>query len=282
MPNAIKTPAGRKKSVRPSGQRTATTSAPSKVPALPKQESPASAIGATLKRLLTGGEGHDSLVVAIAYELGLDIIEGRFKPGDCLNTVDLARRFKTSRTPVREALSLLEKQSLADISPRRRARVHAASPQEVGNIYDLRAAMHALVAELVAIRASEDDLARLRERLQTMREVALAKDVNGYFTANMAFHETATEVCRNPFLKRSIESLGLITYQLRHETLSDLGRIQHSLEDHIQLMRAFEDRNPTLAATLIRSNILRAVKILQEKSLAASEAAATSASKRSA
>jgi len=249
------------------------------LPAL-AEASPAHAIGATLKRLLTGGEGHDSLVVEIAYELGLDIIEGRLRPGDCLNTVDLAHRFKTSRTPVREALSLLEKQSLADIPPRRRARVHTVSLEEVRNIYDLRAAMHALVAELVALRADAEDLSSLRERLEAMRKSAQAQDVNGYFIANMAFHETATEVCRNPFLKRSIESLGLITYQLRYKTLSDLKRIQHSLEDHTQLMRAFEDRNPTLAATLIRSNILLGLKILQEKGVAVADTVSAPGSKR--
>lgn len=218
----------------------------------------------TLRRLLTSDGQSESLVISIAYELGLDIIEGRLKAGDDLNSVDLAERFSISRTPVREALALLEKQGLVEVPPRRRPRVRNPGIREIRNIYEIRAAMHALVCELVAQRATDEDLALLKQRFDAMREASESGNMHEYFLANMAFHDATTEICRNPMLQRSLDLLGLTTFNLRHQTLSQPGRIQQSLEDHAFLMRAFETRDPTLAASIIRSNIHTALKVLEE------------------
>jgi DNA-binding GntR family transcriptional regulator len=227
-----------------------------------------SAVAATLRRLLSHDSQHDSLVVSMAYELGLDIIEGRLRAGDDLNSVELAQRFSTSRTPVREALALLERQGMVEVPPRRRPRVRGASMEEMRNIYEVRAAMHALVCELVAQRASDDDIGLLRDSLDSMRAAAEEGDVHGYFLANMAFHDITLQACGNPLLQRTLDSLGLSTFNLRYQTLSQPGRIAQSLEDHSMLMRAFEDHNPVLAASIIRNNIQAALKVLQDTATA--------------
>ena len=72
-----------------------------------------------LQRSMAGGSIADEIAVAVATE----IIEGRLSPGDDLNSVDLARMFSTSRTPVREALLMLEREGFVEIAARRRPRV---------------------------------------------------------------------------------------------------------------------------------------------------------------
>src|SRR5258708_12955872 len=69
----------------------------------------------------------DSLVGSIAEWIGLAIIEGRLQPGDDLISLDLSRQFHTSRTPIREALLLLEREGLVTILPHRRASVTRVS-----------------------------------------------------------------------------------------------------------------------------------------------------------
>src|SRR5688572_19053087 len=63
-----------------------------------------------------------SIVDDIVLAIGTDIIEGRLKPGDDLNSVELARTFGSSRTPVREALLTLEREGFVELSARRRPR----------------------------------------------------------------------------------------------------------------------------------------------------------------
>src|ERR1700722_8989583 len=86
------------------------------------------------------------------------IIEGRLQPGDDLNSVDLAKRFNVSRTPVREALFVLNRERLVDWSPRRRPRVSSMSLTEVREIYQLRVLLYGQVSLAIVEHATADDI----------------------------------------------------------------------------------------------------------------------------
>lgn len=203
-----------------------------------------------------------SLVVQIACDIAQAILEGRLGPQDDLNTVTLARQYQTSRTPIREALLLLQKQGLVEIPPRRRPRVAAADISQAQEIYPVRAALHALVAELAAANATQEGLTLLRDRFEDMRRAAEQGDEEEYFFANLEFHEAMSEVCRNPTAQATLATLGLRTYQFRRVSLGLAGRRDQSLEDHLRLVRAIEDRDPALAGALMRANILGAMRAL--------------------
>ena len=81
-----------------------------------------------LVRSLGVDDRGDSLVAQIAGDVGLRIIEGELLPGDEVNSVDLAKQFGTSRTPVREALLMLEKHRMVEVPARRRPRVNCRTP----------------------------------------------------------------------------------------------------------------------------------------------------------
>ncbi|MGI8780402.1 MAG: GntR family transcriptional regulator [Solirubrobacteraceae bacterium] len=216
-----------------------------------------------LAGLLRLDDRRDSLVAAISEWVGRGIIEGRLRPGDDLNSVELARRFNTSRTPVREALMLLEKEGLVEIRARRRPRVAHATLDVVREIYAIRANLHGLVAERVASFADERSVAELRALVETMGAAADEDDVDRYFWANVAFHERAAEAADNPTLQRILDSLGLRVLQLRHRSMSLPNRMHQSIEDHRRLVRAFEERDALLANALARSIVLGALVALE-------------------
>ena len=91
------------------------------------------------------------LVTEIFNDIVIDIVEGRLLPGDSLNSVDLARRFGTSRTPVREALSVLERLGVIVVPPHRRPYATPLTLKQVKDLYDLRASLFALVSELLSL-----------------------------------------------------------------------------------------------------------------------------------
>lgn len=198
----------------------------------------------------------NSLVGFIAEWIGLAIIEGRLAPGADLNSVDLSTQFSTSRTPVREALMLLAKEGLVEIAPRRRPRVATLSPAEVREIYQVRASLYALVAELIVASASDDTITTLQGHLDQMEEAAGAGDLARYFWANVAFRDAETAICGNGQVGRMLDSLMLRTLQLRHFSLSLPGRMEQSLADHRRLLRAYQERDAALAVALKRSIVL--------------------------
>src|SRR3954470_16351478 len=130
---------------------------------------------------LRGSEGRSSLAFAIFQELAISIVEGRLPPGEEVNSADLARRFNTSRTPVREALLLLEREGLVIVPPRRRPYVSPVAISQVREIYEIRASLYALVSELVVERATDDEVFGLLSWQAMLQRDADAGDVDAYF-----------------------------------------------------------------------------------------------------
>jgi DNA-binding GntR family transcriptional regulator len=206
---------------------------------------------AELARLLKLAERREPAVTQVATWVGLGIIEGRLQPGEDLNSVDLARRFGSSRTPVREALMLLEQEGLVEMRARRRPRVASFTLERVREIYFIRGHLLALVGRLVVERATDADRAELRERLGRMASHAGAGDIDGYFWGHVGIQERMTEIAGNGTLKGILDSLALRTLVLRHASLAQPGRLSASLADQFRIFDAIDAGDAELAAILL-------------------------------
>jgi DNA-binding GntR family transcriptional regulator len=218
-----------------------------------------------LERLLRLRDRREPLVAQIAEWVGAGIIEGRLEPGQDLNSVELSRRFDTSRTPVREALMLLEQEGLVEMKARRRPRVAAPSLQDIRDIYQVRRQLLAMLAGLLVERATDAELAELRARVERMRKVADSGDVDGYFWAHVQLQERMTEVVGNATLKQILDSLALRTLMLRHLGLTRAGRLACSIDDQERLLQACEERDGELASALIAGATVRALRAVEEQ-----------------
>lgn len=179
----------------------------------------------------------------ICNELALDVVEGRLAPGQELNSVDLATRFETSRTPVREALLRLESEGIVTSRPRRRTEVFKPTLAQVRDIYHLRAHLHILVSELVVERASDEQIAVLESWQEVCASDVRNEDNNAYFWHNIAARNAELHFSANQELERMLRSLGLRTLQLRHLSLSLPGRANASSRRHGQLVAAYRRRD---------------------------------------
>lgn len=214
-------------------------------------------------RIVADRHDRPSLVSTLACEIGLEIIEGVRNPGDDLNSVDLSIQYATSRTPIREALMLLEKEGLVDIPPRRRPRVKKLDWSEIQEIYKARAMLHQLVVREVALSATPDQQAVLAAQVEVMRQACARDDNAAYLWANVEFHEKNTQMANNRTVKRILDSLLLRTLPLRRVSLSHQQGMARSCEDHLYLIRAYADRDASLAAAIIHSNHMNALKRLE-------------------
>lgn len=215
-----------------------------------------------ISRIVAGRHDRPSLVAKIACDIGSEIIQGQFHPGDDLNSVELSRRFKTSRTPIREALVLLEKEGLVDIPPRRRPRVKILTVDEIKDIYEARAALFALMGQAVALHATRQDIVNLEENLAALRKHHKKHDLEAFLWANVNFFDLITQLANNRTIQAILDSLLLRTLPLRRLSLSLPGRMTASLDDATRLVLAFKQRDTNLAAALIQSNHINALNAL--------------------
>jgi len=207
--------------------------------------------------------GEQSSVAEIVDWVARGIIEGRLRPGDDLNSVDLAKRFGVSRTPVREALFALTREGLVDWSPRRRPRVAAMQLKEVREIYALRALLYGQVSLAIVEHATDEDIAALWRAHGKLAEVAARGDVDGYFWANVAFRDEELRVSGNGIFKEVLDSMRMRTNRLRHLSTSLPGRLQRSCTDHQRLCEAYAERDGVLAAALNRSIVMGALHAIE-------------------
>src|SRR5712672_1398226 len=216
-----------------------------------------------MARVLESADRSNPRVTSIAQWIGCAIIEGRLHPGDDLNTVDLSKQFQTSRTPVKEALLLLEKEGLVTVPPYRRPYVARVSLEEIREIYQVRTNLLMLVAELIVRTASDEAIASLRARLPFIREMAVSNNIDGVFWASVAFRNLEADICGNRQVKRILDSLGLRTLQLRHLSMS-LAPGEKRISFRENLVAAYEERNAPLAVELTRSMVLRSLAIIEQ------------------
>lgn len=209
-------------------------------------------------------DGESPRVGEIVDWVARGIIEGRLSPGDDLNSVDLAKRFNVSRTPVREALFVLSREGLVDWSPRRRPRVSALKLVDVREIYQLRAILYAQVSTAIAERATDADIEALWRAHGHLAEAAAQGDVDGYFWANVAFRDEELRVCGNGIFKEVLDSMRMRTNRLRRLSTSLPGRLQRSCSDHQRLCEAYAERDGVLAAALNRSIVFSALQAIEQ------------------
>jgi DNA-binding GntR family transcriptional regulator len=218
---------------------------------------------AQVLRLLNFSERREPLVAKVAAWVGTGIFEGRLRPGQDLNSVDLAKRFATSRTPVREALMLLEQEGLVEMRARKRPRVAVFTIDTIRQTYDVRQHLLALAARLVVEKATSIELAELRGIVGELRRLADAGDANGYLWTHVALHERMMEIGGNETLKTILDSLALRTFILRHMSLEWPGRLASSAIEQERIVDAFGRRDADLAAILISRATLGALEAIE-------------------
>lgn len=208
-------------------------------------------------------EREGSLVGRIANEIAQGIVNGELKPGDDLNSVELAARFGTSRTPVREALMLLEKEGLVQIPPRRRPRVAQITLQEIEELYQIRALLNGMMMELFVQNADEGERVEARAILARMKAAVGAGDTEAFFAERVHLHAVWAEGCGNQTLKRTLAAWrGRLS--LRRLGAARPEQVDRSLMDHHRLVIACDDGDADLARQLIRSMTLDGLKVIRE------------------
>jgi DNA-binding GntR family transcriptional regulator len=187
---------------------------------------------------------------AVTAQLRRLIVEGALPPGAKLTVAALARRLGTGATPVRAALKLLEGEGLVEANPYRGARVRALAPEDIRNLYRLRAAVLGLLVPDVVRHVSNAELEAL-DALEARFEAAVqAGDGPGAMAVNQAFHRALFAAARNPDAAAVMERSWALVEALRLRLGFGPGRLARSVESHRALLAALRRRDAAAATAL--------------------------------
>jgi DNA-binding GntR family transcriptional regulator len=199
---------------------------------------------------------------AHAYaELRAAIVEGRYAPGQRLVEHRVAAELGLSRTPVREALRMLEAEGLVVSERNRGAMVRPLSPTEVEDLYGLRIRLECYAVELATERATEPELGSLVEAADAFGAIAGSVDVTSVdairrlHEANRAFHDVILEAARHRRLTTMLART--VDIPLVFQAFRSFGapEIERSDTFHHLIAEAMCRRDGTRAAGLMAEHI---------------------------
>ncbi|MBN8605567.1 MAG: GntR family transcriptional regulator [Caulobacterales bacterium] len=205
----------------------------------------------------------DSLVAKIAADVTRRILDGDLPAGADLNSVELAARFGTSRTPVREALMLLEKEGLVEILPRRRPRVAQISWRDIEELYQIRAELNAMKIRLYVANASAASLQEGEAIWQRMKGLAARGDVEGFVQERARLHEHWAMQCGNVTLQKMLSAWRMRLSMLRMAVI-DADHVQRAYLDHERMMLALRERDAALASALMTAMTMSGLEAIRQ------------------
>jgi DNA-binding GntR family transcriptional regulator len=165
-----------------------------------------------------------------------------------------------SRTPIREAMTLLEQEGFVRTRPRRGIFVVRKTKREIVEMITVIAALESMAARLAAERAADADIAGLR-RLMAEFRTGPNGDGGGerleeYSDANIAFHQAIIKMSGCALLAEMTENLFIHMRAIRKITIHQENRAARSIADHFRIIEALECRDPELAERLAREHAL--------------------------
>ncbi|HKT19256.1 MAG TPA: GntR family transcriptional regulator [Stellaceae bacterium] len=168
----------------------------------------------------------------------------------------LSQELGVSRTPVREALTLLEREGYVRTEPRRGVIVMRKSKQEILRMIEVWAALESLAARLATLHAADDEIASLRRMFEDFSDQSLEGHLDEYSEANIHFHQAIIRLSGNPLLVDMTRDLFIHMRAIRQATIGQGDRAKRSIVDHMNIIEALERRDTERAAALVLKHAL--------------------------
>lgn len=204
----------------------------------------------------------------LADRIKAGIIRWRYPPGGSLRETDLAAEYGASRGPVREALRILELQGLVIHAPRRGFKVKEYTTDDLRHLYRLRAQLEAEVIDALSTKDVGSLCDALDRTNAVMRAFAIRRDLEGYFSTNIEFHQLMIDSTESSVLRTILHQVNAMSLPVRFILLSNEFSGRADYEYHREITQAIRARNFKLARRMtvghITANLTRVAGVYAE------------------
>jgi DNA-binding GntR family transcriptional regulator len=173
-----------------------------------------------------------------------------------LDERQLSESLGVSRTPIREAMTLLEREGFLRTVPRRGVFIVRKTKKQIIEMIEMWAALESMAARLATLNASDEDIASLRHLFDEFVNSTPAEHIHEYSEANIAFHQAIIRLSGSHLMGQTIDNLFIHVRAIRRLTISQSDRATRSIQDHMRIIEALEKRDTELAERLVRQHSL--------------------------
>jgi len=195
------------------------------------------------------------LYEVVADQLRSRIFAHDLAPGAWIDEQSLAKEFGISRTPMREAIKVLAAEGLITMKLRRGAYVTEVNRGDLEQIFTVLSLLEGEATKQAATKAKESDLNALDDLHLRLEKAAADRNLDLFFDTNVRFHERIIAIAANPWMTSVINDLRKVLKLQRKDSLSRSGRLQQSLSEHREILKALLKRDPVAAEQAMRTHL---------------------------
>lgn len=207
----------------------------------------------------------DVIAKDLARHIEQQIIFGDLLPSTRLVEEDIVHRHNVSRSPVREALRMLEQEGLAIRESRRGVRVSGLAVEDLNEVYACRIVLEALAAELAALHHAARNMDAIKAAFAALETARETNDRREFFRCNLLLSKNIHAAANNKTLGRLLESIGKQSLRYRYLAYSHAPEMMSaSVEGNRDIIRAIEMRNARHARILMEDLIQRSWTVVRQ------------------
>ena len=197
------------------------------------------------------------------------ILKGDLKPGERLMELQLASKLGVSRTPIREAIRMLEQEGLAVTTPRKGAEVAKMTLKDMEDVLEIRDALDELAVRIACQKISDEQLNQLEDMKELFEKSTQTGNVKKIAEADVTFHDVIYEATGNPKLVTLLNNLREQVYRYRVEYIKDPKNYPTLIAEHEAILESLKNRDVKNAVEAMHvhvANQAEAVKtVIQEQ-----------------
>lgn len=183
------------------------------------------------------------------------IVTGEFSPGERLMEIKLANKLGVSRTPVREAIRMLELEGLVVMIPRRGAEVARITEKDLRDTLEVRTAIEEMSVELACARIDEEGKERLKRACMEFKEAIDTKHVQNIVDGDVKFHDVIFGLTQNERLINLAHNLREQVYRYRVEYVKDFSYHDILVKEHYDITNAILMNDVATAKEIMRKHL---------------------------
>lgn len=192
------------------------------------------------------------------------ILTGDIEPGERLMEIRLAEKLGVSRTPIREAIRMLQLEGLVNMTPRKGTVVAEISKEDLKNVLEVRKVLEQLAVEKSCENVSDEAVSELRENLKEFNAAIKKKNPSDIAKIDVAFHDIIYRITGNDRLIQILYNIREQMYRYRLEYIKDQDTRQTVVRDHENLIEAIVNKDVEKAKSIIVAHIEHQEKTIME------------------
>lgn len=193
------------------------------------------------------------------------ILRGDLQPGERLMEIHLAERMGVSRTPIREAIRMLELEGLVTMIPRRGATVAEITIGGMQDVLEVRSALDRLAIELACDRITDEELATLKDAKLCFEANIKKGDVVAIADADVRFHDIIVSAAKNERLVQMFNNLSEQVYRYRYECVKNTAVHKALVHEHDEIYLSLLHKDKEKAIATVMTHIAKQEESIIEK-----------------